>query len=97
MSRLICIIAQLLTNQSHFSYDFNMICKPHRSIFIFLLVILDAVFHDGCTVLNQLVQVYRNADWQCYDADGHRDCQFDDHEEQHCQATADANHIVHEA
>ena len=58
---------------------------------------LIAEVHDGCTVLNQPVHVHGNADGQCYDADDQRDGQLDDHEEQHCQATADANHVVHEA
>lgn len=44
-----------------------------------------------------MVQVVRNADGQGYDADGHRDSQFDDHEDNHRQATADADHVVHEA
>ena len=97
MSRLICIISQLLTNQSHFSYVFNMICKPHRSISIFLPIILDAAFHDGCTILHQPVQVHGNTYGQCNDADDQRDSQLDNHEEQHRQATADADYVVHEA
>ena len=56
-----------------------------------------AVFHDVCTILNQSIQVHRSTDRQGNDADSKRDCQFDAHEDEHGQATANANHVVQKA
>ena len=56
-----------------------------------------AVFHDVCTILNQSIQVHRSTDRQGNDADGKRDSQFDAHEDEHGQATANANHVVQKA
>ena len=58
---------------------------------------LKTTLYENCTRFRDVVQIVRNADWQGYDADDHRDCQLDDHEDKHRQATADADHIVHEA
>ena len=46
-----------------------------------LLERLTVAVYDDCSILNESVQIHRNADGQGNEADGHRDCQFDDHEE----------------
>ena len=53
--------------------------------------------YENCTHLDDVVQIVRNVDGKNYKTDSHGDCQFDDHKDQHGQATADADHIVHEA
>ena len=70
--------------------------SPEVCIFWLLGGVTIAV-NDDCTILDKPIQINGNADGQCYNTDSHRDSKFDDHEEQHGQATADADHVVHEA
>ena len=60
-------------------------------------IFLKTTLYENCTHLDDVVQIVRNADGKNYNTDSHRYSQFDDHEEQHSQATADADHVVHEA
>ena len=60
-----------------------------------MLVLSTEPYYDS-PIFEQTIQIKRNTDGQCNDADGKRDCQFDAHEDKHGQATADTNHVVHE-
>ena len=72
-------------------------CSFYRTLNIPPLFFQKTRIYESCTRLDDVVQIECETDGQGYDADGQRYGQFDDHEEQHCQATADADHVVHEA
>ena len=54
--------------------------QPLYFILVFFILSI-SIFYNDYNVLDKLIQTQGNADRQGYDADGHRDCQFDGHED----------------